>query len=77
MATNSESGPTAVTTGSSGSGSAYVTPTEVALHKVAAVTVPQGKHIALAYSGGLLRCLPVSPVLRPDHTGRRLYPRFR
>ena len=26
---------------------------ELALHKIASVEVPQGKHIALAYSGGL------------------------
>lgn len=49
MATNSQSGTTPVTTGSAG----HVTPTEIALHKVAAVDVPQGQHIALAYSGGL------------------------
>ncbi|HEX4715604.1 MAG TPA: argininosuccinate synthase domain-containing protein, partial [Ktedonobacteraceae bacterium] len=26
---------------------------DLALHKIASVEVPQGKHIALAYSGGL------------------------
>ncbi|HVU66790.1 MAG TPA: argininosuccinate synthase [Ktedonobacteraceae bacterium] len=49
MATNSQSGTTPVTTDPAG----HVTPTEIALHKVAAVDVPQGRHIALAYSGGL------------------------
>lgn len=46
MATNDQTGTATVTTTSS-------TPTAIALHKIASVEVPQGKHIALAYSGGL------------------------
>lgn len=48
MATNSQTGTTTATTGSSSA-----TPTDIALHKITSVDVPQGKHIALAYSGGL------------------------
>ncbi len=35
------------------SGASPNSATELALHKIASVEVPQGKHIALAYSGGL------------------------
>ncbi len=49
MATNSQIGSQAVIT-ATGSSS---TPTELTLQKIASVEVPQGKHIALAYSGGL------------------------
>src|SRR5258707_708867 len=44
MATNSQTGTTTLTTSSA---------TDLALHKISSVEVPQGKHIALAYSGGL------------------------
>ncbi|HXR64820.1 MAG TPA: argininosuccinate synthase domain-containing protein, partial [Ktedonobacteraceae bacterium] len=49
METNSQTNATAVTTSTSSSAN----PSDLALHKVASVEVPQGKHIALAYSGGL------------------------
>ncbi len=47
MAISSQSNPAFATTDVSSSA------LELALHKVASVDVPQGKHIALAYSGGL------------------------
>lgn len=47
MAISSQSNPAFATTDVSSSA------LELALHKVASVNVPQGKHIALAYSGGL------------------------
>jgi argininosuccinate synthase len=49
MATNSQTGTTVTTT----TADSLLNPTEIALHKIASVDVPQGKHIALAYSGGL------------------------
>src|SRR5260221_2647572 len=49
MATNSTTHTPQTVTASSGHGSAL----DLALHKIASVDVPQGKHIALAYSGGL------------------------
>jgi argininosuccinate synthase len=49
MATNAQTGSTPVTTTTG----KQLTSTEIALHKIASVEVPQGKHIALAYSGGL------------------------
>jgi argininosuccinate synthase len=49
MATNSQTNATAVTTSTGSSAN----PSDLALQKVASVEVPQGKHIALAYSGGL------------------------
>src|ERR1700726_924507 len=47
MAINSQTNPAFATTDVTSSA------LELALHKVASVEVPQGKHIALAYSGGL------------------------
>lgn len=44
MATNSQIGTTPTTT---------LSASDLALHKLSSVEVPQGKHIALAYSGGL------------------------
>jgi argininosuccinate synthase len=49
MATNSSTHTTQTVTASNGHGSAL----DLALQKIASVDVPQGKHIALAYSGGL------------------------
>ncbi|HEX7734734.1 MAG TPA: argininosuccinate synthase [Ktedonobacteraceae bacterium] len=49
MVTNSQTGIQTVTTSTASSAS----PSDIALHKIASVEVPQGKHIALAYSGGL------------------------
>ena len=47
MAISSQTNPASATTVVTGSA------LELALHKIASVEVPQGKHIALAYSGGL------------------------
>ncbi len=47
MANDSQANPTTVSSSSSSSA------TDLALHKITSVEVPQGKHIALAYSGGL------------------------
>jgi argininosuccinate synthase len=49
MATNSPTHTPQTVTASNGHSSAL----DLALHKIASVDVPQGKHIALAYSGGL------------------------
>src|SRR6266566_3419190 len=49
MATNSATHTIQTVTTSNGHSSAL----DLALHKIASVDVPQGKHIALAYSGGL------------------------
>src|SRR2546421_2485864 len=49
MATNRSTNTTQTVTASNGHGSAL----DLALQKIAEVDVPQGKHIALAYSGGL------------------------
>ena len=49
MATNRSTNTTQTVTASNGHGSAL----DLALQKIASVDVPQGKHIALAYSGGL------------------------
>src|SRR5438034_2421171 len=49
MATKSSTHTTQTVTTSNGHSSAL----DLALHKIASVDVPQGKHIALAYSGGL------------------------
>jgi argininosuccinate synthase len=49
MATNSATHTTQTVTASNGHSSAL----DLALQKIASVDVPQGKHIALAYSGGL------------------------
>src|SRR6266702_2289323 len=49
MATNSATHTIKTLTTSNG----HSTPLDLALHKIASVDVPQGKHIALAYSGGL------------------------
>src|SRR6266702_4882349 len=49
MATNSATHTIQTVTASNGHSSAL----DLALHKIASVDVPQGKHIALAYSGGL------------------------
>ena len=47
MAISSQTNPASATTVVTGSA------LDIALHKIASVEVPQGKHIALAYSGGL------------------------
>src|SRR6266852_9105032 len=66
MATSSSTHTIQTVTASNGHSSAL----DLALHKIASVDVPQGKHIALAYSGGLDSTLCVKLSAEKYHARR-------